>query len=317
MDPDPRRAHEPATGRRQLLDRLAWLTAALLLATIGLSAYMRLAQAGIGCADWPACYAESFRLGATAEPTAAESVARLAHRIVATAALALMLAMTMLAWTARPAWPAQRRLTTALLALALGLSALGVVTPGSRVPAVGMGNLLGGFAALAICARILALDRARAAHGDRHLRTLARIAGVLLVLQLATGALLSTSYAALACGSLDECQRAAAASGWPWQALDPWREPRFAFDAPQVMADGALTQWLHRIGAIMVAGLLVATGVMALRRGHPAIGIALVVLPVAQVAIGLIASASGLPLALVLLHNLNAALLLSALVLLV
>ena len=48
-------------------------------------------------------------------------------------------------------------LVAALLVLALGLAGLGIVTPGSRLPAVAMGNLLGGFAMLAICARLAAV----------------------------------------------------------------------------------------------------------------------------------------------------------------
>ena len=314
---DDRAPLQPPDGdaaRRRTLHRLAWLTAALLLATIGLSAYMRLVQAGLGCADWPACYAESFRLAATPAASAAESAARLAHRIVATAALALMLAMTMLAWTTRPVTPAWRRWTTALLALALGLSALGVITPGARLPAVGMGNLLGGFAALALCVRLLALTSASPPRPDRRLQTVAGIAAALLVVQLALGALLSTSYAALACTDFADCHRAAAAGGWDWRTLNPWREPGFDFATPHVRADGALVQWLHRVGALIVAAALAIVGLLAMRRGQARLGLVLIVLTAAQVGLGLAAVAGGLPIVLVLLHNLGAALLLAALV---
>lgn len=316
MDDDraPLYAQDGDAARRLTLHRLARLTAMLLLATIGLSAYLRLAQAGLGCADWPACYAESFRLAATPAPSAAESAARLAHRVVATAALALMLAMTMLAWTTRPARPAWRRWTTALLLLALALSALGVVTPGARLPAVGMGNLLGGFAAFAVCVRVLALTSASPPRPDRRLRTAAGFAVALLVVQLALGALLSTSYAALACTDFADCHRAAAAGGWDWRSVSPWREPGFVFNAPHVNADGALVQWLHRVGAPVVALALALVGIAALRRGRARPGLVLIGLAVVQVTLGWTAVALGLPLAAVLLHNLAAAVLLAVLV---
>lgn len=80
--PDPQR-------RLRLLQRLAWACAALMLATISLSAFMRLSQAGLGCADWPACYAQQYA-NAAGHGVAA---ARLAHRFVASATLVLVIVM--------------------------------------------------------------------------------------------------------------------------------------------------------------------------------------------------------------------------------
>ena len=40
--------------------------------------------------------------------------------------------------------------------LALALATLGIATPGARLPAVAMGNLLGGFVMLALCWRLVA-----------------------------------------------------------------------------------------------------------------------------------------------------------------
>ena len=47
-------------------------------------------------------------------------------------------------------------LSLALLTLALSLALLGLFTPGARVPAVAMANLLGGFVMLALAARLAA-----------------------------------------------------------------------------------------------------------------------------------------------------------------
>ena len=235
-----------ADRRLPMLRRMALLCALLMLATIALSAFMRLSQAGLGCADWPACYGQ----GQHGSPEAV-AAARLAHRAVASLALIGVMTMALAAWTARPLLRREKWLTLALLALALALAALGIVTPGARLPAVTMGNLLGGFAMLALCARLAApgrADSAAAAAGSAASPAAATsatsatsaasaaaaaaaaaasaapglgawgIAGLaLLSIQLALGALVSASHAALVCTDLADCARAAQAQGWDWE----------------------------------------------------------------------------------------------------
>lgn len=289
--------------RLRLLRRMARLCAALMLATITLSAFMRLTQAGLGCADWPACYARQDAGAAAGHGVAA---ARLAHRVVASATLVLVIVMVMTTLATKPALKRPGALASALLLLALALALLGIVTPGARLPAVAMGNLLGGFVMLALCARLAA---SAAPGGPAAGLGPWAIAGLaLLGAQLAGGALVSASYAALACADLGDCTRAATAALWDWQALNPWREP-------EVGARGsALALWLHRIGAVVVLPVLALLGLAAWRRGRRGGGAALLLLAVLQGALGLLIVATGLPLAGVLLHNLVAALLLATLV---
>lgn len=293
--PDPQR-------RLRLLQRLAWACAALMLATISLSAFMRLSQAGLGCADWPACYAQQYA-NAAGHGVAA---ARLAHRFVASATLVLVIVMVMTTLATRPVLKRLGALAAALLGLALALALLGIVTPGARLPAVAMGNLLGGFVMLALCARLAA---SAAPQGPAAALGAWAVAGLaLLGAQLAGGALVSASHAALACSDLSDCTRAAAAAGWDWQALNPWREPTAG------ARGSALALWLHRIGAAVVLPVLALLGLAAWRRGRRRGGAALLLLAALQGALGLLIVATGLPLAAVLLHNLVAALLLATLV---
>jgi hypothetical protein len=123
--------------------------------------------------------------------------ARLAHRVAATLVLLGSVAMV---WMARHAprhggptlW-----LASALLGVALLLSALGVAAGASRAAAVVLVNLLGGMAMLGLCAR-LALGPARRGGG--------RVAGWMLafvVLQAASGALASASASPLCIGVAD------------------------------------------------------------------------------------------------------------------
>lgn len=304
-----------ADRRLPMLRRLAWLCTALMLATISLSAFMRLSQAGLGCADWPACYGQNLRDASQAAQVAsghAVAAARLAHRIVASLTLLLVIVMAMATLATRPVLKRAGALSLALLLLALALAVLGIATPGNRLPAVAMGNLLGGFVMLALCWRLVADARPTATHARLGAWAIAAIA--LLCSQLAGGALVSASYAALSCSDLADCTRLAAAAGWDWQALNPWREPVFETTALPINAGRAFVLWMHRIGAIVVLPVLALLGVAAWRRGRRRGGAALIVLAALQGALGLLIVAAGLPLAAVLAHNLVAALLLATLV---
>src|SRR5690606_34712305 len=116
-----------------------------------------------------------------AGPEADVLVARAAHRVVASVTLLLVIAMVLASYTARPALRREGALALGLLGLALGLAVLGVVTPGSQLPAVTLGNLLGGFAMLALCARLVAVTGERP-QPDAALVRMGALAAILLVL---------------------------------------------------------------------------------------------------------------------------------------
>lgn len=290
---------------------MALLCVALMLATICLSAFMRLSQAGVGCADWPACYGQNLRSAqqsGTAQEQGGHAVAaaRVVHRLVASVALILVITMVLTTLLSRPILPREGALSFALLVLALSLAVLGIVTPGARVPAVAMGNLLGGFLMLALCWRLAWTTGAAEAGSSLGAWGVAGLA--LLAGQITLGALVSASYGALACTDWADCSRAAAAAGWDWSSLNPWREPVLAGTASTIPAPAALAGLLHRVGAVLLVPVLVLLGIAAWRRGHRRAGAALVALTLAQGALGALLVAAGLPLLLVLLHNLLAAL---------
>jgi heme A synthase len=111
---------------------------------------------------------------------------------------------------------------------------------------------------------------------------------------------------------LADCSRIAQATGWDWQALNPWREPSLGSLAPFNPA-GAPAQWAHRIGALVTLPALALVGAAAWRRGRRPVGATVLALVAVQGALGWLMVATGLPIALVLLHNLCAALLLAVL----
>jgi cytochrome c oxidase assembly protein subunit 15 len=185
---------------------------------------------------------------------------------------------------------------TSLFVLACALAVLGALTPGSRLPALAIGNLLGGLTMLALALRWF--------EAPRGLGWAAVLAALLVALQVATGGLVSSSYAATSCVSWQDCAGQASAAGWSVAPLDPWR-------AAALHGDGAIVQIVHRaLGAVTGAALLVLAA-LAWRHGRMRAALALAALLLMQAMLGWAVAAHGGPLALVLLHNALAAALLA------
>ena len=311
-----------AQRRFVFLRRVAVLCGVLVLAITSLSAFIRLSGAGLGCSDWPRCYGQVLReaqrdeqagigdsdavaAAARIGDSAAVAGARLAHRVLAVAALLLVIAMVMSCFATMPTLALQGRIALALLGIALFLAVLGRWTSGARVPAVAMGNLLGGFAMLALCARMA--GSAPSPQRPR-LGAWAWAGAAVLLCQIALGGLVSAGYAGLSCPSLTGCDLSATVG--VWEALNPWREPRFDATLPANPA-AALVQAVHRAGALVTLLVLLPLGVLAMRRGRRRSGAVLLALLAIQVALGILMVVHALPFPLALAHNLVAALLLA------
>lgn len=300
--------------RRRILHRLALLCAALVLAVTSLSAFLRLAKVGLGCSDWPACYGQDLRRAqqgrpASDEAQAATALARLAHRITASTALLLVITMVLVCLGSKPLFVREGLMALAVLALALFLAVLGWWSSTARVPAVAMGNLLGGFLMLALCVRFAMPERA-ASITTTGARGMLVLAALLLTAQIALGGLTSASYAGLACSGGADCALGEAVQQSGWASLSPWREPVLAASGGNPA--GALANSLHRHAALMVMLVLLPVAWVAWRRGRRRTAVLLLVLLAAQLAAGMALSALALPLPLALLHNLLAAALLAA-----
>ena len=197
----------------------------------------------------------------------------------------------------------------ALLALALFLAVLGRWTAQSRLPAVTLGNLLGGFAMFALSVRMALLAAAphSARPGAAPLAPWAWLAGLLLLAQVALGGLVSAGHAGLSCPTWGDCNLAAGS----WQALNPWLEPPTG--ALPTRPEGAWVHLLHRAGGLLLTAALWLLAWRSWRLGLGAVALGLAVIPAALAALGLAAVAWNLPIALVLAHNAGAALLLALL----
>ena len=308
----------PPSASLNVLRRIAMLCALLVLLIAGVSAFLRLSKAGLGCEPWPSCFGEALRAlqrGAAVDDNAVQTVAlaRLAHRLLASTALVLALLLALGHCTAKPLHKGRAALALGLVATALFLAGLGLLTANSRLPAVALGNLLGGFAMLAVSWRLAAPERPSDA-APRAAALWALVACGLVVIQVALGGLVSASHASLSCADSLDCLRQAARQGWPWPTLNPWREPAYdVASALPINPAGALAQALHRVGAIVASLAVLVVAWLLHRQAERRAAATLVLLLSLQLAAGLWLVSGGVPLAGALLHNLLAALMVAAL----
>lgn len=308
----------PSSRRRHGVRALALLAALIMLGVIAASAYIRLAQTGVGCADWPQCQGELLRqmqsLATSTEPPGVAQARRL-HRLLAPAVLLLALVMLALALLRRPRLPGAARGSLALVLLAVLLAVLGIAAGRSGLPAVVLGNLLGGFLMLAVAWRLVGTAGAgpgMASDAALRLRTWARWGMLLLLAQIALGGLVSATHGASACTGLGACREVASTAGWDWRFLDPWTATPLEQVAPG-QARGAWLQLLHHLGALLVLLVLVRVAWLALRQGQRLGALVLYALLALQLTLGLQLAPAGVALQQVVLHNLLAALLLALL----
>ncbi|MDZ7735145.1 MAG: hypothetical protein U5P41_02610 [Gammaproteobacteria bacterium] len=87
-----------------------------------------------------------------AAPDSLGVLMRDAHRLIASTLLALVLVITLIAWTGSGTYRCLRRPVTVLLAITLALALLGITAGSSRHAAVVLGHLFGGLLAAATAA---------------------------------------------------------------------------------------------------------------------------------------------------------------------
>jgi hypothetical protein len=176
------------------------------------------------------------------------------------------------AWLA-PAWrPRQRAegaLAVALSTLALTLSALGIVTPGSRAAGVLLGNLLGGLAMLGLAWSLLLRLRAVPAR-DGRLAGTALTGAVLWAAQAALGALAGARLAEAAPNG----HLALALLAAPWAFGVGWWAHRhgrrregatlMAAAVVQVVLGRAAAAWAADAAAVLAHNLIAGIGLALL-----------------------------------------------------
>jgi cytochrome c oxidase assembly protein subunit 15 len=288
-----------------MMRMLAGIALALLVVVTTSSAYVRLAQTGLSCPDAPHCYAR-VETRAALEDDARVAAARSLHRVAASAAGFVLLAILALGW--RGARRDERVAAIALVGLAAALAWLGRYTP-SDVPAVALGNLLGGMTMLGLAGWLFVSARGSPrATGVSGLRRWAWLALVLVALQIAAGGMMAVRHAAFACPTFPDCS----GTWWPeaaqWSAFDPFRPMPAPTDAGE-RADAArqAVSLAHRGLGLIVVFVVAALGLRTARAGWRRTGAALFALALVQAALGIGQVLTGQPLGLAVAHNFVAA----------
>jgi heme a synthase len=315
--------------RLGLAARLRALTLLTLFLTFDLvvfGAFTRLTDSGLGCPDWPGCYASASPLGASPQISAAQTALpggpvthpkawiEMIHRYLATGVGGLILLLAALSWVAarKRALPISPWWASLTLLWVCVQGAFGALTVTMKLyPAIVTAHLLGGLALLVLLAVQLEGARRPALALPPGLRRAAVVISVLSVGQIALGGWVSTNYAVLACGDFPTCQ----GSWWPVMDFE------HGFALLRGLGEGkdggflpfaALTaiHYMHRLGAYVVllamgwfGWRLQASGDAALRPW--ALGVAVVA--VWQLASGLSNVLLGWPLAAAVAHTAGAA----------
>jgi cytochrome c oxidase assembly protein subunit 15 len=301
------------------MKKLAITALVLVLTLVSVSAYLRLNNSGIGCADWPNCYG---MIGAesAAEPTVGSTYERLAvdaqqplswatpvHRLVASVLGLVVLGMALTSLRIRR----DRLLSFSLLALTVFLAWLGIYSGGLHSPAVVMSNLGGGFSMLGLLGWMVFRDARPRANAPANVRVWV-IAGLLLLAgQIALGGLTSANFAASACQTLPDCHGSSLPGSELATAFDLTRSHEIG---PTGLAIGGAERTaihkLHRIGAMLAAITILIAGVVTLRSKLGWTPIFVIALVVSEFSVGIAAILTNIPITVAVAHNGLAALLL-------
>lgn len=238
------------------------------LFVIGMGAYTRLKDAGLGCPDWPLCYGHltvphvselSQSITQRGGFSASKAWAEMIHRYVAGSLGIMIAAIYVLSWLNYRGWRSQV-LSHMLLLLVLCQAMLGMLTVTLKLlPLIVSLHLLGGMGILALLCLLHLSHRERnwLRHSPR-LSTLmpwAWLGLLLLFFQIALGAWTSTNYAAISCSGFPFCEASSWFPHWNFSQAFHLFSPIGPDYLGGTLGESArqTIQMTHRFGAIVLA----------------------------------------------------------------
>ena len=271
---------------RRFAARAAAIGCALVFAVIVASAYLRISQAGPG---W------SGLVG----------LARVVHRLAASAEAVLAVMIVAVCWGVRRTWTGGALTAAVIAGLTVFLTLLGIVTAEAQAPAVTLGNLLGGMALLGTLwsLRLQARSAVPAAYSAAVFWMGSGV--VLLALQIALGGLVSAHHAAASCATFPACD----GEWWPAGASIASPDP---IPGAALLADPArrALHMTHRFGAavLLLYWAALTLGLRSRDRAAAKGAAAVTAMLLVQAALGATVVASGAAVAAAVIHNAWAAL---------
>ena len=256
------------------LRNLVTLLVCLALIVIGLGAYTRLRDAGLGCPDWPGCYGQlvvpkSAQAISQAETTFQQSIEpakawiEMVHRYIAGIlgfGIISLFIFSLCRFTTlkKVIW-----IPFALTAMVIFQALLGRWTVTLKLyPPIILLHLLGGMMTLSLLWWYrLQLGVSPLPHMHARLKPWLILGLVLLFIQIALGGWVSANYAALICPDFPYCQG-------KWMPSLIWEE---FVSSKAVGADNArlvTIHMVHRLGAVLVGGYLLSLSMIMMIKGQ-------------------------------------------------
>ena len=320
----------------QTIHRLATIAVIIAFCVIVLGAWVRLSHAGLGCPDWPGCYAQLTWPDAAQEIQTANQAfperpyesnkawREMVHRYLAGSLMLLIFAIAWVAWRGQKInHPPNRKLkvlATTLVVLIIFQALLGMWTVTLKLkPIIVMAHLLGGLTSFSLILWLMFLSGQQTSDKPnikiRKMRPAIITAIIVLASQIALGGWTSANYAALACPDVPMC------TGQWWPETDfkegfvLWREIGVDYEGGLLDQRSRVAIHLtHRIGAVVTLIVLVVLAFRLFKIPRlEAGGQLLMLLVFTQFTLGVLNVALYLPLANAVAHNAGAALLLATL----
>lgn len=249
--------------------RLIGLTAFLTFDLIVFGGFTRLTDSGLGCPDWPGCYAQASPFHAqewiaqaeaqqpTGPVTLIKAWIEMLHRYLAMSVGLLIICIMLLAWRRRQ--QASPWLATALFGLVCVQGAFGAWTVTLKLqPLIVTLHLLFG---LILFAGLICLYSRQTSNAllnntptiNKRLSYWAIISLVVLFLQIALGGWVSTNYAVLACVDFPLCHGQWLPEMDFAQGFTLWRELGKNAQGNMITMPALIAiHWLHRTFAVIV-----------------------------------------------------------------
>jgi cytochrome c oxidase assembly protein subunit 15 len=316
------------------MNGLAKISLLLVILLVSLSAYLRLAHSGIGCAGWPECYGHIGQPATVSQTVASENAyqrmveqanqpmawATPLHRLVASVLGLLIVFLAFIALRRKK----QRIITLALLGLTVFLAVLGIRSGSLHNPAVVMGNLAGGFSMLGLLGWMVFSQGSKAQHetqetaqdGAGAVKNVVIIAIIVLSMQIVLGGLTSANFAATSCQTLPDCHGSWLPGSALVTAFDLSRQHEVTPMGQAIGGEERLAiHKAHRIGAVITLAVILLAALIALRAGtrYRATAIVILALVTLEFSVGITAILTSLPISLAVAHNWLAGLILLAL----